>query len=131
MKDDKEFKEFPFERGPLLGDLNRVANHAKVKVMLASIEKQLTELSERLRVANTSGGDMKNPRQVILYNADLVLHRRLEAQRKRFETKLAELEEDIRMDMEFSNKLRHINTDTERSDNERLRKDVPGGTLGG
>ncbi len=129
--EEKEFGEFPFERGPLIGSLSRVANHAKVKAMLASIEKQLTDLSERLRVANTSAGDAKNPRQVMLYNADLILHRKLEAQRKRFEDKLAELEEYIKMDIEYSNKLQHINTDTERSQNERLRKDVPGGTLGG
>ena len=105
MNEEKEFGEFPFERGPLIGDLSRVANHAKVKAMLASIEKQLTELSERLRVANTSARDAKNPRRVMLYNADLILHRRLEAQRKRFEAELEELEEYIKMDIEYSNKL--------------------------
>lgn len=128
--EEKETAEFPFERGHFLSDLNRVENYKKIKAMLESIDKQLWGISERMKLANTSGG-ARGPKGMMLYKADLILHRRLNAQRERFQSKLAELEEDIKTDIEFSNKLRHINTDTERSQNERLRKDVPGGTLGG
>lgn len=107
--EEKEFGEFPFRRGELLTDLNRIADWEKVKSMLKSIDDQMKTLTESLALV-PNNPQWKNPRQEMLYSHDTTRLTALRKQRDRLARKLAEIEESIKIDIDASNKLQRINT---------------------
>lgn len=111
---DFENDDFQFERGNLLNNFNRIINYSKVKSMLDSIEKQIEYLEQKLNLnekdnLKKSSKYIKTPKEMLILFHEKNRLNMLYKQKQRLQNKLKIIEENIKLDIKYSDKLKDIN----------------------
>lgn len=97
-KQDGKVPVFPWQRGEILTKLNRVTNLQKLKAAHKSICRMIEEREESMK----TWGRPRNPREDVIQVHDKKTLEVWKRQKNRQETQMAQLEEEIRRDIEAS-----------------------------